>query len=102
MRPPYRRLMLPLALLCAGCTQFPELDATIPPSVEIAPFPALVPIEPLLAANARVVSDPAATTETLEQRVAALRVRARALQNRPVLDANTRARLRRALAAAPG
>ena len=102
MRPPYRRLMLPLALLCSGCAQFPELDATIPPSAENAPFPALVPLEPLLAANARVVSDPAATTETLEQRVAALRVRARVLQNRPVIAANTRARLRRAQAAAPG
>ncbi|MEL7260117.1 MAG: hypothetical protein AAGK69_01990 [Pseudomonadota bacterium] len=102
MRPPFRPLMLPLALLIAGCTQFPELDATIPAAVEAAPFPALVPLEPLLAANAAVVEDPQATTQTLEGRVSALRARASRLQDRPVIDAGTRARLRRASASAPG
>ena len=102
MRPPLCRLTLPLALLLAGCTQFPDLDATVPPSVEDAPFPTLVPLEPLLAANTAVVSDPEATTQSLQARVAALRTRARSLQSRPVIDAGTRARLRRAAASAPG
>ncbi|WP_299691089.1 hypothetical protein [uncultured Tateyamaria sp.] len=102
MHPLCRRLILPLTLIVAGCTQFPDLDATVPPAAVNAPFPTLVPLEPLLAANAAVVSDPEATTQSLQARVAALRNRARLLQVRPVIDTGTRARLRRALARAPG
>ena len=102
MRRLFRHLALPLALLIAGCTQFPELDATIPTSVENAAFPELVPLEPLLAANGPVVSDPQATTQSLEARVTSLRARARSLQSRAVIDAGTRARLRRALTRASG
>ena len=35
--------------LFAGCTQFPELDRTITPVFETAPYPDIVPIDPLLA-----------------------------------------------------
>ncbi|MEM8653999.1 MAG: hypothetical protein AAGF36_04575 [Pseudomonadota bacterium] len=90
----------PAALLCltlAACTQFPELDETLSPGVENADFPALVPIEPLLAGAAPVVSDPVATTEALEARVDALRARARALQRRAIVDPATRARMRERL-----
>ncbi len=85
------------ALLCltlTACTQFPDLDNTVSPAVEASEFPALVPLEPLLAASAPVVSDPVQTTETLEARVAALRARARALQQRSIVDPATRARMR--------
>ena len=97
MRPPTRIALSLCALVLGACTQFPELDETIPPAAEAAPFPTLVPLEPLLADNAAIVTAPEATTRALEIRVDALRARARALQSRPVIDAATRARLRGAL-----
>ncbi|WP_299042894.1 hypothetical protein [uncultured Tateyamaria sp.] len=84
------------ALLCfslAACTQFPDLDGTVPPSVEAADFPALLPLEPLMARAAPIVSDPVETANTLERRIAALRARARALQRRDIVDPATRARM---------
>ena len=88
------------ALICltlTACTQFPELDNTVTPDVEASDFPTLVPLEPLLAGAAPVVSDPVQTTETLEARVAALRARARALQQRSIVDPVTRERMRASL-----
>jgi len=81
-------------ILASACTQFPELDDTVSPTVEASEFPALVPLEPLLAQAAPVVSDPVQATKTLEARVAALRARARALQRREIVDPATRARMR--------
>lgn len=86
-----------LALALAGCTQFPELDETIPPSAAAAEFPALVPLVPLLAANAPVIADRVETTANLEARVAGLRARASALQARTIVDASTRTRMQAAL-----
>lgn len=102
MRLSLRLLLVPFAVCLAACTQFPELDATVPPEAENAPFPKLVPIAPLLAANAAVVTDPEATTQSLEARVSALRARANRLQNRPVIDRSTRARLSRAITSPQG
>ena len=85
------------ALLCfslAACTQFPELEDTVSPSVQNAKFPKLLPLEPLMADTAPIVSDPVETTQALERRVAALRARARALQRRDIIGAATRARMR--------
>ena len=84
-----------LALALAACTQFPELDGTVAPDLENADFPALVPLDTLRTASDPVVADPVATTESLNARVAALRARARALQQRSVVDPATRARFRR-------
>ncbi len=43
-------LVLPFALLTLGaCTQFPALDRTITLALENAEYPALVPLDPLLA-----------------------------------------------------
>ena len=84
------------ALLCfslAACTQFPALDDAVSPEVQDADFPALLPLEPLMAGATPVVGDPAETTQTLERRVAALRARARALQRRDIVDPATRARM---------
>ncbi len=86
-----------LCLALTACTQFPELDGTVAPDVENADFPALVPLEPLLAANAPVIANPEQTTQTLEARVAALRARAGALQRRAIVDPGTRQRLRASL-----
>ena len=80
-------------LVLAACSQFPELEGTISPDLAGTDYPALVPIEQLLADSAPVVSDPAATSQSLEERVAALRNRARLLQRRAVVDSATRARL---------
>ncbi|KMK66242.1 hypothetical protein [Puniceibacterium sp. IMCC21224] len=83
-------ILLPL-LLCA-CAQFPELDASQSPGVAGAAFPALVPIESLLDGAA-----PRATPEMragVDGRVAGLRARAARLSG-PVVDAQTRSRMRR-------
>lgn len=89
-----RAASLAFCLALAGCTQFPELDGVVAPDVANADFPALLPLEPLLASAAPVVADPVATTTNLQSRVSALRARATALQRRAVLDAGTRSRLR--------
>lgn len=89
-----------VAMLCltlTACTQFPELDDTVSPSVADTGFPALLPLEQLKANTAPIVSDPVQTTETLQTRVSALRARAQALQRRSIVDPVTRARMQAAL-----
>ncbi|WP_147106510.1 hypothetical protein [Tateyamaria sp. syn59] len=86
----------PAAFFCltlAACTQFPDLDDAVSPDVAASDFPALVPLEPLIAGAQPIVGDPVATTENLETRIADLRARASALQRRPVVDPATRARM---------
>ncbi|WP_417742753.1 hypothetical protein [Salipiger sp.] len=75
-------LLLPVALL--GCATFPELDAARTPGVASQPFPALLPIDDLIAAP-----PPRATPELragIEDRVAGLRSRASRLQGEVVSD----------------
>ncbi|MEP1352514.1 MAG: hypothetical protein ABJX32_18480 [Tateyamaria sp.] len=88
-----RATSLILCLTLAACTQFPELDGTVAPDLRDADFPQLVPIEPLLNANAPVVADPIQTTQALDGRIAALRARAAALQESDVVDAETERQL---------
>lgn len=83
-----------ICLTLTACTQFPELDNTISPEVETSKFPALLPLETLMAEATPVVSDPVQTTQTLEARVTALKARARALQRHSIVDPATRARMR--------
>ena len=83
-------LMLCLLGMCAACTRFPELDAVESPDVQAAEYPALLPIETLLASD-----PPTATPEMqtgIDARAEALRRRAGALRG-PVLDDTTRTRL---------
>ncbi|KIC46149.1 hypothetical protein RA29_20190 [Tateyamaria sp. ANG-S1] len=89
MRAPAALLLFALA----ACTQFPELDDAVSPDVAGSDFPALLPLEPLLAGTAPIVGDPIQTSESLEARIEALRARARALQQRPIVDPATRARM---------
>jgi hypothetical protein len=63
--------------LIAGCTQFPELDRTITPELEAAPYPDLVPIDPLLAKATAGRIDPVRTEAELSGRAAQLEARAR-------------------------
>ncbi|MFD2738460.1 hypothetical protein ACFSUD_02660 [Sulfitobacter aestuarii] len=84
---------LPLALLpLFGCTQFPALDATITPALEQADYPALVPLEPLLAEAQAPGIDEAQTRAGMENDIAALRARSAALRG-PLLSPAERARL---------
>ncbi len=92
------RAVLCLTLFCLGaCTQFPDLDATIPPQAEAADFPDLVPLAPLLAGRDAVVRNPVEVSDNLSGRVNALKARARALQQHAIVDGATRARLQAAL-----
>ncbi len=82
---PMKRLALlwslPLAALSlAACTQFPDLDRTQTAALEAADYPALVPMEPLLARAAAPGADPVQTETTLTARVAGLRGRANAMR----------------------
>ena len=88
-----------LAILCAalaGCTQFPALDRTITPELEAAPFPALVPLDPLLARATAGRVDPVATETAVAARVARLRARAARLRG-SVLTGRERQRLAQGL-----
>lgn len=66
-------------LLCAACAQVPELDDHVTPAARQAPYPALVPLDPLLqdASDTRITDQ---TDDALRARAAALRARARAMQ----------------------
>ena len=70
-----------LALFAAGCTQFPALDRTITPELEAAPYPALVPLPPLMNEVGQSGGHGTAVAASLEARVARLRARAARLQN---------------------
>ena len=84
-----------LALSVLGaCTDFPALDRTITPQMEAAAYPALVPIEPLLAQATAGRVDAARTEASLNARLARLRNRAAALRG-PLLSTSERQRLTR-------
>ncbi|WP_370401087.1 hypothetical protein [Sulfitobacter sp. JB4-11] len=81
-----------LILAVGACTQFPELDRTVTPELATADFPALVPLDPILA-NAQVAQSANRQTEAvLEARVANLRARAARLRG-SVLTGRERQRL---------
>lgn len=88
-----RRSLSVLTLcLISACTQFPELDETVTPELEAADFPALVPLDPILA-NARSARGQTLRTEAaLEARVVNLRARAARLRG-SVLSGPERQRL---------
>lgn len=84
-----------LALLLSACAGFPALDARMTEADRTAPWPALVPLGPVLAAaDARAGAPPPAGD--LPARIAALNARAAALRG-PVIDAATAARIADAL-----
>jgi hypothetical protein len=83
-----------IGLALAGCTQFPELDRTITPEVEAADYPALIPLEPVLAGTTIAPDRGADTEEAVQARAAALRARADRLRG-GVVDGETQARMKR-------
>lgn len=93
------RIALILALtLFAACTPMPALEGRIGAEARAAPFPALVPIETLLAqaASSGGALGTPDFTGGIPARLAALAGRARALRQ-PVMNAAERARLARGI-----
>ena len=92
---------LVIALLCVttGCTQFPELDATLDQATLDAPYPDLVPLGPLLTqadGMAQTGQTSAAALASFDSRLARLRAQANRLRG-PVVDRVTRARMARGI-----
>lgn len=79
MRPIYGLCALAL-LLPAACTQFPALDSRATPELLAAEYPALVPVDPLLAAARAGQVDTRQTEAGLAGRVANLQARAARLR----------------------
>jgi hypothetical protein len=81
-----------LAVLLAGCTTFPELDAVVSEEARRADYPNLVPAEHLLAKRtAWRLSE--TTGEMLLARAARLKARARILRGISSVDEDTRLRI---------
>ncbi len=104
------RLPLPLCLTCtllcagplllAGCADIPDLDDNLTPAARSAPYPALVPIAPLLAGTEQAQQIKEGTAPALQGRVAALRARAARLRG-GVVDGGTRRRMDSGVNTAP-
>jgi hypothetical protein len=98
-------IALPLAAL-AACSPPPDLPMAVSPAARAAPYPRIVPLEPLLARAAQGrLADPAtgaAVTDTLARRAEALQRRADALSRAPVLSPADRTRLQTARPVDPG
>lgn len=73
--------VLPLILVFAGCSNFPELEGSEPASVKSAPYPRLVPLQETLGPSIDPISQAAEVEEDLTQRSEALAKKAQALQN---------------------
>lgn len=90
------RLIPITALTCcallAGCADIPDLDDRLTPAAKAAPYPALVPVEPLLAETEQARQIDEDTAPDLQSRVASLRARAARLR-RGVVDRGTRQRM---------
>lgn len=80
------------ALALSACTQFPDLEHTRTDALKDAEYPALVPIEPILAAIEPPGTLPDETTAGINTRLAALRGRAEGLRG-DVLSADDKRRL---------
>lgn len=86
--------VLCLILCLSACTQFPELDATVPAEADAAAYPDLVPLLPVLASADATPERQSAVEQSLEGRIARLRNRADRLRGN-VIDRRTRARMAR-------
>jgi len=74
-----RFVLLLLALGCAACGEVPKLDDHVTPAARQAPYPALVPLGPLLE-DSDTTQASTDTDAALQARAAALRARARRMQ----------------------
>lgn len=81
-------------LTLSACSDFPALEGTIQPDLENAPFPALVPLGPVIAQTSSINSVAATAEADLSPRIARLRARAATLRG-PVIPPAQRARMLR-------
>ena len=81
-----------LALPLAGCTTFPQVNASVDPARRNAPYPDLVPISTLTARMTDTNITPDMQPD-LHRRAERLKRRAAALKRRSVVDDETRARM---------
>ncbi len=79
-----------------GCTQFPDLDHTQDNATAEAAYPALVPIEPLLARAEVPGPDPVQAQAGINARLSGLRARADRLRGTVLTEAEKQ-RLRNGL-----
>lgn len=95
---PATSLLFPVlvSLAVAGCTQFPDLDHTQTDALYDADYPALVPIEPILAGITPPGDLPQQTRDDITTRLSALRGRADSLRG-DVLRPDERRRLEEGL-----
>lgn len=75
------------ALAVGGCTQFPDLEHTQDAATARADYPALIPIEPLLARAEAPGPDPAESQAQIDARLAGLRARADRLRGSIMTEA---------------
>jgi hypothetical protein len=87
-----RRLALCALCLMAACTRFPELDAVVSDDVATADYPALAPLDPLLARGERAGASAADMTDA-SARAEGLRARGAVLGAGDTTDAEARAAL---------
>lgn len=87
----------PLCLiLLVACAEAPSLDDRISPAAAAAPYPALMPLAPLLALAAQPGQITPQTQPRIDGNAASLRARAARLRA-PVIDSATRARMQRGI-----
>ncbi|WP_211299426.1 hypothetical protein [Pukyongiella litopenaei] len=85
-------LALAVVAVVAGCTEIPELDATLSPQLEQADYPALIPLDDSLFEHPEPRDEARELQQGLDARSRRLHDRARALQG-PVVDDATRDRM---------
>jgi len=99
VKQPKMRMILMIAIAGLGaCAEFPQLDDRIDAAALAADYPTLQPLDPLLAKAANQKSTITAASEAgFDSHIGTLRARAARLRG-PVIDAATRARMRRGVA----
>lgn len=83
-----------------GCSDFPDLSARIDAQARAADYPALLPLDPLLARADALETQGAITPASVaafDNQIAALRAKASRLRG-PVIEPAVRARMRRGVA----
>lgn len=85
-----------MLIAISGCSDFPDLDGAVSARAQAADYPAILPLDGLLASVPAV--EPGLGVGDLPERLRRLQARAANLRGRSVVDAGTRARMNAALA----
>lgn len=88
--------MVICAVWLAGCSDFPQLEASLSPAARAAAYPTIAPFEQINAIDEGGEITPE-SMQALQARAAGLRARAARLR-RTIVDRETRARMNAALA----